>query len=65
MCQHCSGERVPRGEMEVGVCVYCVDMMCCVVLGGRCGFTWEVLLVRTSESSRCAGQTVDDGSLPD
>ena len=30
MCQHCSGERVPRGEMEVGDCVYCVDMMCCV-----------------------------------
>ena len=55
MCQNCSGERVPRGEMEVGVSVYCVDMMFCVVLGGRCGFTWEVLFIGTSESSGCSG----------
>ena len=30
MCQHCSGERVPKGEMEVSVCMCCVSFMCCV-----------------------------------
>ena len=40
MCQHCSSERVPKGEMEVSVGV-CVLVLCDVsVIGRRGGFKW-------------------------